>query len=109
MYGRNYAIIIEVFMKNVKNFFIGAIIITSLFSASVFAGSCSVTVNYPDGTTREGIRVGGPGAKDVDTDRNGQATLSWGDNSTLSTVFVYGTDKHVSCSNGSSVSIVIKP
>jgi hypothetical protein len=88
-------------------------------STTAFAGSCDVTVTFPDGHPAKGIKLGGAVAgiigsmvKNVYTDSNGKATLTWSDDSqysSLETVFVDGDDKHTSCKNGYSVSFVVKP
>ncbi|MDP2755860.1 MAG: hypothetical protein Q8P40_15945 [Nitrospirota bacterium] len=105
-------------MKNAKKIIVATLIATSsLFAtSSAFAGSCYVTVNYPDGSTRQGIKISGLTAGlagtvlgNVYTDSNGRVALSWGSSSSLETVFVNGEDQHTSCANGSSVSFVIKP
>ncbi|MCF7988545.1 MAG: hypothetical protein K9L60_13400 [Methylovulum sp.] len=104
-------------MKTAKKFIVATIIVGSLCATSLaFAGSCSVTINFPDGSARKGIKVSGLTAglagtmlSNVYTDSNGQVTLNWGNSGSLETVFVDGEDQHTRCTNGSSVSFVIKP
>ncbi|MCX7112114.1 MAG: hypothetical protein NTX45_18715 [Proteobacteria bacterium] len=106
-------------MKNAKIFTVAVLVASSLFAASsVFAASCDVKVTLPDGGTLKGIKISGLTSgmagvvlNNVYTDSSGRATLSWGGDSysSLKTVFVNGEDQQTSCSNGSSVSFVVKP
>ncbi|MFC3031058.1 hypothetical protein ACFOEE_00740 [Pseudoalteromonas fenneropenaei] len=82
-------------------------------SFSAMAGTCQVTVTWPDGKAKSGVRVtgevsGGGMTQPVQTDSNGRATITWSGTNSLSTVYIDGKDQKTRCQDGGSVTAVSK-
>nr|VFK35765.1 MAG: hypothetical protein BECKMB1821I_GA0114274_114310 [Candidatus Kentron sp. MB] len=93
-----------------KKFLSTVFLAASLFSTTAYAGSCYVTVTWPSGKPHSGVRLVGSVSwggmtKAVHTDRQGQATITWSSNNSLSNVYVDGKERS-GCKNGGSVHFV---
>jgi hypothetical protein len=84
----------------------------ALSSASVYAGSCDVTVTWSDGKPKSGVKIGGyvsggGMADNVRTNSNGQATLKWSSDNSVANLYIDGAERS-GCSNGGSANFAEK-
>ena len=96
-------------MKRILSVFaVGAM----LLPATVQAGECYVKTVWPSGKPRSGVKLGGHVSyggmvRNVYTDSNGEATLRWSSDNSLTNIYVNGSDRGP-CKNGGSVQFVVK-